>query len=338
MVQDNIGVRSALKRAIEQETKAQPAERLHQGARELGLNYRDPALRLSPKIVSDAQRLAYLVTRIPAIFQVNQTVDSELRRLCPDLAIASVLDLGCGPGTATLAAMQTFDQLNNATLADRDGEWLKVGRRLIDAIDPQFAFRSRFAILDLREPPSELGDRDLVVISYTLGELSPSHALALVDWAWARARRAIVIIEPGTPRGFATILGARDALIAVGASIVAPCTHAGRCPVRGEDWCHFDTRVERDQLHRWAKSGTLPYEVEKFSYIVAARQPPPAGPPAARVIRHPLKKSGHVILDLCTAESTAERLIVSRRDKEAYRQARAAKWGGRWVKPTRVSP
>jgi ribosomal protein RSM22 (predicted rRNA methylase) len=45
-----------------------------------------------------------------------------------------------------------------------------------------------------------------------------------------------------------------------------------------------------------------------------------------------------VILDLCTAESTAQRLIVSRRDKEAYRQARAAKWGGRWVKPTRASP
>ncbi|MGO9061315.1 MAG: small ribosomal subunit Rsm22 family protein [Candidatus Binataceae bacterium] len=334
MVQERIGVPSALRRAIEEETKAQPAELLLRGASELGRNYRDPALGLSPKIVSDMQRLAYLVTRIPAIFQVNQTVDSELRHLCPDLAIASLLDLGCGPGTATLAAMQTFEQLNDATLADRDAEWLKVGRRLIDSIDPHFAFRSRFAVVDLLAP-SELGAHDLVVISYALGELSPSRTLAVVDWAWSLARRAIVMIEPGTPHGFATILAARDVLIGAGASIVAPCTHAGRCPIKAGDWCHFDTRVERDQLHRRVKSGTLPYEVEKFSYLVAARQPAPAGPPAARIIRHPLKKSGHVILDLCTAQSTAERLIVSRRNKEAYRQARAAKWGDRWIKPTR---
>ena len=216
MVQERIGVPSALRRAIEEETKAQPAELLLRGASELGRNYRDPALGLSPKIVSDMQRLAYLVTRIPAIFQVNQTVDSELRHLCPDLAIASLLDLGCGPGTATLAAMQTFEQLNDATLVDRDAEWLKVGRRLIDSIDPHFAFRSRFAVVDLLAP-SELGAHDLVVISYALGELSPSRTLAVVDWAWSLARRAIVMIEPGTPHGFATILAARDVLIGAGA-------------------------------------------------------------------------------------------------------------------------
>ncbi len=269
---------------------------------------------------------------MPAIFQVNQIVDSELRRLSPGLAIASVLDLGCGPGTATLAAMQTFDELRDVTLADRDTQWLEVGRRLISTADPQPVCRSRFAGLDLHAPCA-VGAHDLVVISYALGELDASHMPGLTRWAWAQARRVMVIIEPGTPRGFAAILAAREALIAAGASIVAPCTHAGRCPMTAGDWCHFDTRVERTGQHRWAKSGTLPYEVEKFSYIVAARQPSPAASPAARIIRHPLKRSGHVILDLCTSESTAERVIVSRRDKEAYRQARAAKWGDRWVKP-----
>jgi len=318
--------------AIEQEARAHPPELLLRAARELGRNYGDPAFGRSPKIVSAVQRIAYLVTRMPAIFQVNQIVDSELRRLSPGLAIASVLDLGCGPGTATLAAMQTFDELRDVTLADRDTEWFEVGRRLITTADPQPACRSRVAELDLRAP-SAPGAHDLVAISYVLGELDTSHVKSLTGWAWAQAHRAMVIIEPGTPRGFAAILAAREVLIAAGASIVAPCTHAGRCPMTADDWCHFDTRVERTRQHQWAKSGTLPYEVEKFSYIVAARQPPPAESPAARIIRRPLKKSGHVILDLCTSESTAERVIVSRRDTEAYRQARAAKWGDRWVKP-----
>lgn len=171
-----------------------------------------------------------------------------------------------------------------------------------------------------------------MVISYALGELSKSLAADVTQWAWTQARQAIVIIEPGTPRGFAGILTAREALIAAGANIVAPCTHARRCPMAADDWCHFDTRVERTRQHRQAKSGTLPYEVEKFSYIAAARRAPPALVPAARVIRHPLKKSGHVILDLCTEEATVERMIVSRCDQEAYRQARAAKWGDLWVK------
>jgi ribosomal protein RSM22 (predicted rRNA methylase) len=329
---EHIGMPSALLEAIEQEVKAQPRELLLRAAQELGRDYGDPAFELSPKIVSDARRMAYLVTRMPAIFQVNQIVDSELRRLSPGLAVASMLDLGCGPGTATLAAMQTFDELRDVTLADRDMGWLEVSRRLISTADPRPVCRSRFAGLDLHAP-SALGAHDLVVISYALGELGASQAPDLTRWAWDQAHLAMVIIEPGTPRGFAGILAAREVLIAAGASIVAPCTHAGRCPMTAGDWCHFDTRVERTRQHQWAKSGTLPYEVEKFSYVIAARQPSPAESPAARIIRHPLKRSGHVILDLCTSESTAQRLIVSRRDREAYRQARAAKWGDRWVKP-----
>jgi ribosomal protein RSM22 (predicted rRNA methylase) len=330
------GLPHALRQAIEEQAQTQPPESLLRAARELGRNYNDPAFELSPRIASDAQRLAYMVTRMPAIFQVNQIVEAELRRLCPRLAIGSLMDLGCGPGTATLAAMPIFDEIKEVTLADRDPQWLEMGRRLIGNLDPQPTYRSHFARFDLRAP-SALGAHDLVVISYALGELGGSDARGLTQWAWEQACRAIVIIEPGTPRGFASIVAAREGLIGAGASIVAPCTHIGLCPMKAGDWCHFDTRVERTPQHRWAKSGTLSYEVEKFSYIVAAREPAPTGPEAARIIRHPLKRSGHVILDLCTSESTAQRLVVSRRDQETYRQARAARWGDRWVKPESAS-
>ncbi len=319
----------AVERAIEEDAATIPAHALVKAAAELGRDYHQATADLAPRIASKAARIAYLVTRMPAIFRVNQLLDAELEGLCPGIDIRSVLDLGCGPGTATLAARQTFDPLQTATLVDRDREWLEVSRRLITAADARLAAASRYVTIDLRGA-ADMGEHDLVAVSYALGEMAPPLAKTLVERAWASARRAVVIVEPGTPPGFAAIVAARDVLIAAQASIVAPCTHAGRCPLEAADWCHFDTRVERTRRQQRVKSGKLPYEIEKFCYVIAARQRPAVPIRAARIIRHPLKKSGHVILDLCTSEAAAQRLVISRRDKESYRQARAAKWGGIW--------
>jgi ribosomal protein RSM22 (predicted rRNA methylase) len=320
-----MGLPDAVQQAIEEQAAAIPAHALVRAAAELGRDYHEG----TPRIGSPQARAAYTATRMPAIFQVNRYVCAEFARLSPATNIRRVLDLGCGPGTATLAAQQTFAQLQAATLVDRDPQWFEVGRRLIAAVDGSLAGASRFVNCDL-DKPERLDPHDLVIISYALGEMAPSRAQALVERAWTWARHAIAIVEPGTPRGFGTIVAAREALIGAQANIVAPCTHAARCPLAGRDWCHFDTRVERTRRHQQAKSGTLPYEIEKFSYVIAARDgPTPRG--AARLIRRPLKKSGHVILDLCTAAADAQRVVVSRRDKELYRQARAAKWGDLWT-------
>jgi ribosomal protein RSM22 (predicted rRNA methylase) len=318
-----------VEQAIEEDAAAIPAHALIKAAAELGRDYHQAAADRKARIDSRAARIAYLVTRMPAIFQVNQLLDAQLAELCPGIDIRSVLDLGCGPGTATLAAGQTFAP-QAGTLIDRDPQWLEVGRRLIAASDRHLAAASRFVSSDLSRPDG-LDEHDLVIISYTLGEMVPESAKTLVQRAWAMARRALVIVEPGTPRGFAAIIAARELLIAAQANIVAPCTHTARCPLAASDWCHFDTRVERTRRHQRVKAGTLPFEVEKFSYVIAARQRPAVPEQAARIIRHPLKRSGHVILDLCTSEGTAQRVVVSRRDQESYRQARAAKWGAIWA-------
>ncbi len=72
---------------------------------------------------------------------------------------------------------------------------------------------------------------DVASAGYVLGELSPDAASPSWSDAMARAAPLVVLIEPGTPAGFARIIAARDALIGSGHTIVAPCPHERACPL-----------------------------------------------------------------------------------------------------------
>ena len=114
-----------------------------------------------------------------------------------------------------------------------------------------------------------------------------------------------------------------------GAFLVAPCPHQNACPMlptqeAETDWCHFSARFDRTSLHRRLKGGSLGYEDEKFSYIIAAKHPVASAP--ARVIRHPLRQPGFTQLQLCTPEGLQTRSIT-KRDKETWKRARKTDWG-----------
>jgi ribosomal protein RSM22 (predicted rRNA methylase) len=326
-----MGMPQALNEAIEAEAAALPAHSIAQAAAELGRDYSGVGSASAGRLASPQARIAYLIARMPAIFEVNCAVMAELARLRPGLEIRSVLDLGSGPGTATLAAQQICGPLQAATMVDSHAGWIDLRARLLTAADPRLASAARPVSADLRHPV-ELNPHDLVIISYALGEMDQAVARRLIDRAWAWARSAVVVVEPGTPRGFGAIAAARDALIGAQACIVAPCTHARRCPLtQRNDWCHFDIRVARTRRQQHIKAANLPFEIEKYSYVIAAKSVEASDLGAARIIKHPLKKSGHVILDLCTAKAAIERIVVSRREKGPYRQARAARWGELWT-------
>jgi ribosomal protein RSM22 (predicted rRNA methylase) len=156
-----------------------------------------------------------------------------------------------------------------------------------------------------------------VIAAYAIGEFGEPVAARL----WKAARRAMVAIEPGTPRGFALIRRLRD----LGGLIAAPCPGNIACPMADPDWCHFAARVERSSLHRRLKEAELGYEDEKFSYVALSRNPiEPAG---ARIIGRPKQMPGLIVLDTCTATGL-RRERVTKRDKPAFRAARQARWGG----------
>lgn len=320
---------TALSRAIQLEIETADQTKLAQAVAQLTDRYRSghassPAS--SPAITTPTQRAAYLAVRMPATFAASIHVLMKIRRLAPSAALTSVLDLGAGPGTLGNAAAEAFPSLAQVTMVERDRSFIELGRRL-NRQSPHSAIRdSRWLQQDLRNEFS-CEPHDLVAMSYTLNELSQAEVKRIIAQAWQSVREFMVVIEPGTMRGFGLVHAVRTQLIAEGAHIVAPCPHAGECPMAAAgDWCHFAQRIERTSIHRRLKSGTLGHEDEKFSYVVASRSL--FKPAEARIVRHPQKRSGHVQLLLCTPNGLEKRTVS--KSQENYKLARKAEWGEGW--------
>ena len=263
-----------------------------------------------PRIATAERTAAYLVTRMPATYAAARAVLQETHRLLGDREISSVLDIGAGGGAASLAALEEYPAAA-VTLVDRDRALLEAAREWL----PQ----ARSTAEDATRTPA-LDPHDLVILAYSAGEIAKAPLAKL----WKAALVALVIIEPGTPRGFAVIRAARSELLAAGAHMIAPCPAAGACPIVDPDWCHFAARVERSSLHRRIKAADLNYEDEKYSYVALAREP--VTPAASRIVGRPRHHPGLIELETCTPGGLTT-VRVSKREPDRFRAARHAEWG-----------
>ena len=142
---------------------------------------------------------------------------------------------------------------------------------------------------------------------------------------WAKTRDTLLVVEPGTPAGYARIIALRAQLIAAGAHVAAPCPHDGKCPLAAPDWCHFTQRLPRSRAHKQIKGAELPFEDEKFSLCRAdARRRSRSVPPACW--RSPIVTKVEVTAKLCTPDGLVI-AKVPRRAKADYARARRWRWG-----------
>ena len=279
----------------------------------------------SSRIDHALDAVAYVTARMPATYAATRAAFSHIAEMAPDFTPASVFDAGAGPGTATWAAFQAWPSLRRAHLLDRNETMLGIARDLATA-SPQEDAQFQFEFGSLPKGFDEAAKADLVVASYALTELEPSAALAGVAELWRIAARMLVIIEPGTPDGFARVLRYRDALTSEGAHIVAPCTHRLACPLANTPrWCHFSRRLARSREHLALKKANVPFEDERYSYLAVSRMDMPP-PHVRRVLATPKVSKAHVALTLC-APGIAEERLVPRKSGDAYRAAKRADWG-----------
>ncbi|MBS4164729.1 Uncharacterized protein PRO82_002060 [Candidatus Protochlamydia amoebophila] len=273
-------------------------------------------------MTNNQQRLSYLATRLPATYAAVYQTLNQIKKTVNDISIHSLLDLGAGPGTTLWAAAQIFP-LQTATLFEKDQALALLGQKLAQRKELAVFQNCQWKIGDL-ELLKELPVHDMVTLSYSIGELSSASIFPVLQKCWQATKKILVIIEPGTPTGFERMRLIRQTLIDMGGHIVAPCSHALKCPILRGDWCHFTARIERSSFHRRLKGGTLNYEDEKFSYIVVSKSSLLL--PPARILRHPQHRSGHSLFTLCTPNGIQQETISKRTPLE-YKIAKKLEWG-----------
>jgi ribosomal protein RSM22 (predicted rRNA methylase) len=221
------------------------------------------------------------------------------------------------------AAAGAFPSLQRVTAVDAVAAMLAAAGEAA-AVGPPAVRAAAFVRADLARFAPD-GPYDLVTAAYALNELPQEAALALLERVWPATRGALVLVEPGTPASYARLMELRARLIALGATILAPCPHDGPCPLEG-DWCHFAVRLASSSAQRSAKGARRGFEDEKFSYVVASRTAD-ADRARPRILRHPVVRPGHVRFRLCTASGIEEATVA--RSDPGYRDARKASWADR---------
>jgi ribosomal protein RSM22 (predicted rRNA methylase) len=277
----------------------------------------------STTIRSETDALAYALARMPATYaavtaSLNATVENR-----PEFAPKTLLDVGAGPGTATWAAAEAFTSLTDFTLLDANDALRTLALAL--ARDSTRLRGIAYERGEARAALAKADTADLVVASYMIGELGEAEQRALAELLWQKTHDTLLVVEPGTPAGYARMIALRAHLIAFGAHVAAPCPHDDKCPLQAPDWCHFTQRLQRSRAHKQVKGAELPYEDEKFAYVALTRAPVDYRR-FSRVLAQPAVSKVEITAKLCTPEGLSF-TKVPRRAKADYARARRWRWG-----------
>ncbi|MBR0932625.1 small ribosomal subunit Rsm22 family protein [Bradyrhizobium jicamae] len=276
----------------------------------------------SGTIRTETDALAYALARMPATYAAVVASINALTEVRPDFAPTSLLDVGAGPGTASWAAAEVFPSLQDFTQLDANDALRTLALELT-----RRSHRLRGVAYELgqaRTCVAHADAADLVIGSYVINEIGDTERAELADAMWEKTRDTLLVVEPGTPAGYARIISLRARLIAAGAHVAAPCPHDGPCPLVAPDWCHFSQRLQRSRAHKQLKGAELPFEDERFAYVALTRAPAATRP--ARVLAQPMVGKVEISAKLCTAEGVAI-AKVPRRAKADYALARRWRWG-----------
>ena len=313
-------LRAAIDRALEGVPRKGLAERAARTSRAYRAGQPSSAV-----IVEADDALAYALTRLPATYAACAAVLADAARRAPNFAPASLLDAGAGTGAASWAAVDAWPKLSALTWLDASPLFLALARQLAAAA-PRALSEAQSLRGDLTAP-GPWPRADLVTASYALAEIAADRQASTVIELWAACDGLLVLVEPGTPAGYSRILAARKTLVDLGADVIAPCPHQTSCPLVGEDWCHFSVRLPRSRDHRLAKAADVPFEDERYSYLIAARPAVSLGPARRRILAPPRVGKPGLALKLCGLDGALEHRLISRRDKVAYAAVRRLGWG-----------
>ena len=232
-----------------------------------------------------------------------------------------ILDLGCGPGTASLACSAFFrdipleimavDQNIHAT---RDATHL--WRRMKTPIHHKFIATA----LDLHPKNIEHFLKrkrfDLIIAANFLSEMSPEKQISLSTQI-LKSANTFIIIEPALRKTTRELQALRDELLARKvARVLAPCLHQQNCPMLAtnrRDWCHFYIAWKCPILIRQVDEliGNR-HDYLKMAYMIFRGRTTDNGPRTTdlwRTVSSPLISKGKKEFILCGANGKLEKIF-----------------------------
>src|SRR6185437_3032913 len=210
-------LRAALEARLEGLSRNDVAAR----AASISKTYRDGGSSAAIKSGTDA--LAYVLARMPATYAALSACLNALSEARPDFAPQTLLDVGAGPGTASWAATQAFPSLTSLTQLDANPALRALALDLVR--DGPRVREVSYKQGEARDALAKTDAADLVIASYLIGELGEAERRSLAEAMWEKTRDTLLVVEPGTPVGYARILALRAHLTAAGAHVAAPCPH-----------------------------------------------------------------------------------------------------------------
>jgi len=199
-------------------------------------------------------------------FPVNYAKVAHLLKEMPALPLRPlrILDIGSGPGTASLAVLDHLTGLDQACLQGSDLIAMDRNRQALDdvtaiwdrvtnrrAVRPLCTLRTVCADIvrsDAAAPWAE-GSFDLIMLANSVNELFGSARDPLAERVGLLTTLlqalapdgTMMIVEPALRSTTRALHQVRDRLVADGAATVySPCLHERPCPAlaRPDDWCH----------------------------------------------------------------------------------------------------
>ncbi|MDE7363059.1 MAG: small ribosomal subunit Rsm22 family protein [Oscillospiraceae bacterium] len=287
-------------------------------AEELSERYRDESGSGKRSAAGRRDILVYSAVRMPATFAaVSRALELALE--CFGEEICSVLDVGAGTGAGAIAA-ELLTDCQKITCLEREPNMIELGREFFGCLGIPGDWIRR----DINDGIA--GRADLVICSYCLNELPEGRRKAAVEQLADAADKLLLIVEPGTPKAFGSVLQMRDQLIARGMTIAAPCPTDGECKLAEDDWCHFTARAARSRLHKQLKGADVPYEDEKFCFLAAAKGN--AQQCSGRVLRRPFVETGKITLNICSEGGISSELVTKK--SPLFKAARKSGAGDRF--------
>lgn len=234
------------------------------------------------------------------------------------------VDFGCGPGTASLAALcfhsdqvregKTKAGLVEIQLVDQSKHMLVSAEKIIDALAAELGI----AVKITTSLTPKYFKFDSLFLANALNEMEEDVMKLMAPWLsppddFAETPRNLIMLEPSHRVSSQRLIRFRERLKTSQWTFLAPCTHQGSCPlIRSKHWCHFSEKTnDADLIDLNQSIFKDPRLYLKYSYLVARNpEPLPQATAFAKEDRelfraigdwHPAGP-GHEGIDLCQPE------------------------------------